>query len=384
MNKLISIVGVAILLFTACTQNKIEVTYLKNSLEHKETVYLDFISNNGHIVSPYIMSVKFGYLGSISFLDGKPDNMESHISYQSLDFTKPIETYSPEYYAAYTIYNIHKTITYFNLLFDDKIDFNSQKEYMDIEIVFGNTPLLTTPKTYCFEEKSIMSPSLFSHEIGHRAFWYLESEAGLGVKFGGLTIVHMGLLEYFNMSLNNSPIEVEESLSYPNLFRRDARNNYIYPMDSTYTLRYTFKNLERVYADQLTNPQSNMSKYLAACYNTYNDYILDNYYDNHYGGMILAGTLWRIREKIGQTATDKLVAQMILELNEYLKMREDYYIGDKNILSKGADWSDVLFGMIYKDKEYYNGKNISIIVDEFSKTGYPVQNIRFDNVSNKL
>ena len=380
MNKLIPTVGVAVLLLMSCTQNKIEVTYLKDSQEHKEMVYLDFISNNGAIVSPYIESVKFGYLDSISFRDGDPDNMESHISYKPLNFKKCVESYSPEYYTVYAIHNIHKVIEYYNSLFDNKIDFNSQTEYRTLEIVFGNTPLLTTPKTYCFEENSIMSPSLFFHEIGHRAFWYIESELGLNVNFNGLTIVHMGLLEYFNMSLNNSPVEVEEDPNYPNLFRRDARNNYRYPMDSTYTLRYTFKNFETVYKDEIVNPESSMSKYLSACYNTYNDYILDNYYDNHFGGMILASTLWRIREQIRQATTDNLVTQTILNLNEYINMREDYYTGDISELYKGADWPDILFGMINEDKKTNNGKNSAIITDEFSKTGYPVQNIRFENV----
>lgn len=377
MNKLFFFTGIIALSLASCTQNKIEVAYLKDSREYKETVSIDFISDNGTIVSPYLESVKFGYLDSISFPDGNPDNMQAHISYQPLNFTKCIEPYSPEYYAVYTIHNIHKVIEYYNSLFDNKIDFNSQTEYKNIEIVFGNTSLLTTPKTYCFEEKSIMSPSLFFHEIGHRAFWYLESKSGLGINFNGLTIVHMGLLEYFNMSLNNSPVEVEEDPNHPNVFRRDARNNYSYPLDSTYTLRYTFKNLENVYKDEITNPESNMSKYLSACYNTYSDYILDNYYDNHFGGMVLASTLWRIREEIGQEATDTLVAQTILDLNGYLNMREDYYTGDRKKLYKGIDWSDVLFGMINKDKKHYNGKNVAIIIDEFSKTGYPVQNIRY-------
>lgn len=369
--------GIIALSFTSCTRNKIAVDYLKDSHKYKESVRIDFISDSGTIVSPYIESIKFGYLDSISFPRGNPDNMEVHISYHPLNFTKRIESYSPEYYAVYTIHNIHRVIKYYNLLFDNKIDFNSQSEYRNIEIIFGNTSLLTTPKTYCFEENSVMSPALFYHEIGHRAFWYLESESGLRINFNGLTIVHMGLLEYFNMSLNNSSIEVEEDPNFPNVFRRDARNKYRYPLDSTYTLRYTFRNLENVYKEEISNPNSSMSKYLSACYNTYDGYILDNYYDNHLGGMVLASTLWRIREEIGQGVTDNLVARTILDLNNYLNMREDYYKGDNSKLHKGVDWPDVLFGMINKDKKLYNGKNVSIIVDEFSKTGYPVKNIRY-------
>ncbi|NDV97585.1 hypothetical protein D0T84_22260 [Dysgonomonas sp. 521] len=225
MNKLFFLATLITLSFASCTQNNIEVDYLKEGKKYTETVYLDFISDNGTIISPYIESVKFGYLDSISFPDGNPDDMEVHISYRPLNFAKNIKPYSPEYYAVYAIHNIHKVIEYYNLLFDNKIDFNSQEGYRILEIVFGNSPLLTTPKTYCFEEKSIMSPSLFFHEIGHRAFWYMESESGLGINFDGLTIVHMGLLEYFNMSLNNSSVEVEEDPNHPGLFRRDARNN---------------------------------------------------------------------------------------------------------------------------------------------------------------
>lgn len=377
MNKLFFLATLITLSFASCTQNNIEVDYLKEGKKYTETVYLDFISDNGTIISPYIESVKFGYLDSISFPDGNPDDMEVHISYRPLNFAKNIKPYSPEYYAVYAIHNIHKVIEYYNLLFDNKIDFNSQEGYRILEIVFGNSPLLTTPKTYCFEEKSIMSPSLFFHEIGHRAFWYMESESGLGINFDGLTIVHMGLLEYFNMSLNNSPVEVEEDPNHPGLFRRDARNNYNYPLDSTYTLRYTFENFGKAYANELTNPESSMSKYLSACYNTYNDYILDNYHDNHFGGMVLASTLWHIREKIGQSVTDKLIAQTILKANEYLNMRENYYLGDNSKLNDGIDWTEILFGMISKDKEYYNGENISIIIDEFSKTGYATQDIKY-------
>ena len=372
MNKLIFFAGIIPLLLASCTQNKIEVTYLKDSQKCKETVHLDFISDSGTIVSPYIASVKFGYLDSISFPDRHPDNMKVQISYQPLNFKKRIKPYSPEYYAIYTIHNIHKAIKYYNSLFGNKIDFNSQTYHRDIEIVFGNTDIFSSPKTYCFEENSIMFPSLFFHEIGHRAFWYLEGE--LGINFNGLSIVHMGLLQYFTMSLNNSPVEMEEKPNKPNLFNRDARNIYNYPLDSTYTLRYTLTRLENASKNEITNPKSNISKYLSVFYSAYNDY-LDVIYDNHLGGMVLASTLWHIREKIGQENTDKLVAQTILNLNEYLNLREDYYIGDKSKLYKGIDWSDVLFGMLEIDKKYFSGKNAPIIVDEFSKTGYPIQNV---------
>jgi len=142
-------------------------------------------------------------------------------------------------------------------------------------------------------------------------------------------------------------------------------------------LRYTFKNIENAYKEKIANQEGSIFKYLSAIYGAYDSFVLDNFADNHFGGMVLASALWRIREKIGQETTDLLVAQTIVNLNEYQNMREDYYIGDKSDLYSGIDWSDVLFGMINKDKEYFDGKNIPIIIDEFSKTGYPVQSVKY-------
>ncbi|SHF67823.1 hypothetical protein SAMN05444274_107154 [Mariniphaga anaerophila] len=364
----------AFLFFGGCkNQDYLNVNYIKNQKEYTEKIKLDFISKNGDIISPYIDSVKFGYLDSLSFPDNNPDNQQSNITYKPLDFNKKIEPCSPEYYAAYTIYNIQKDLDYYNRLFDNKIDFNSQKEYRNIAIVFGNTPLLSQPKIFCFKENSKPEPSLFYHEMGHRAFWYLQDD--LGVKFGGLTIIHMGLLEYFNISLNNSPIEVDEDPNHPGLFMRDASRMYKYPLDSTYTLRYTFERLKKAYKEELKDPDSDISKYLAACYSSYDDYILDNIYDNHYGGMVLASTLWRIRENLGQEKTDNLVAKTILELNQFMEMRETYYNGDLNSLSKNIDWHDVYYGLIRKDKELYEGHDVNIIENEFKKTGYPAHEI---------
>ncbi len=376
INYIIYISLIIILGLSSCETKKTEFVYKKDGKKHIENISYNFISEAGKIQSKYINDIKFGYLDSISFPDNNPDKMLSHISYKPLDFSKKITLYSPEYYAIFTILHIHKVINYYNKLFDNKIDFNSQNTYKNIEVIFSDVDLLTTPKVYAFEENEPPAPSLFYHEIGHRAFWYIQAKKGLNVKFNGLTIIHMGLLEYFNMSLNNCPVEAEESNKHPNLFHRNARVMYKYPMDSTYNLRYTFRNLEKAYQRDLRNPNSNISKYLSACYNTYNSYILDNYQDNHYGGMILASTLWRIREKIGQEKTDKLVAQTILSLNKFMDMRKIYYKGNANTLPKAIEWCDVYYGLLKKDMEYFEGKDSEIIKTEFSKTGYPIEKIK--------
>ncbi len=374
--KIICFSVIIILIFSSCKSSQNGFVYKKDGKKYKDNISCDFISKNGNLKSAYVSNIKFGYLDSISFPENNPDNMISHISYKPLNFNKKTAMYSPEYYAIFTVHHIHKVIDYYNYLFNNKIDFNSQDAYKNIEIIFSDVDLLTTPRVYAFEEGEPPAPSLIYHEIGHRAFWYIQDKEGLDVKFNGLTIVHMGLLEYFNMSLNNCPVEVEESNKYPNLFRRDARMMYKYPMDSTYNLRYTFKNLEKAYEQELQNTNSNISKYLSACYSTYNDYVLDNYQDNHYGGMILASTLWRIREKIGQEKTDKLVAETILSLNQMMKMRKNYYKADINSLPEAIEWCDVYYGLIKKDIEYFKGENIDTIKKEFLTTGYPIEKIK--------
>jgi hypothetical protein len=87
--------------------------------------------------------------------------------------------------------------------------------------------------------------------------------------------------------------------------------------------------------------------------------------------MILTSTLWRIRQQIGQEKTDKLVAQTILNLNEYFAKRSEFYQSD-DVNSNRIDWCDVFYGLIQKDKELFSGKDIEIIKKEFARTGYPV------------
>jgi hypothetical protein len=240
-----------------------------------------------------------------------------------------------------------------------------------IDVIAGDIPLFTHPDSYIFEKNSNPSPSLFFHEIGHRVFWYIEGE--LGIKFNGLTVIHMGLLEYFTVSFNNSSVVGEGFL--PEKLIRDASQLYKYPLDSSFILRNTLRLMEESFPAKIRNQGSNISKYLSACYASYNDYILDNIYDNHRGGMVLTSTLWRIREQIGQEKTDKLVAQTILNLNNYLNKMEFYQSAEAQQQNM-IDWYDVFYGLIQKDKELFEGQNIQVITHEFSRTGYPVDKVK--------
>jgi hypothetical protein len=364
-----------ILLIAGCkpSSRDLKIYYLKEGKICNENILLDFIDKEGNIHSPYIDTVKFSYLDSISYPDMNPDRDEHHTTPYVLNFSKKIKPYSPEYYSAYTIYNIVKVIEYYNRLFDNKIDFNTQKEFKTIDVIIGDIPLFSSPNSYIFEKNSNPSPSLFSHEIGHRAFWYIEGE--LGIQFNGLSVIHMGLLEYFTASFNNSSVVGEDFL--PEKLIRDASQLYKYPLDSSFTLRNTLRLIEESFPIKNQNPGSNISKYLSACYASYNDYILDNIYDNHRGGMVLTSTLWRIREQIGQEKTDKLVAQTILNLNNYLNKRMEFYHSADAQQQNMIDWYDVFYGLIQKDKELFEGQNIQVITNEFSRTGYPNDVVKY-------
>ena len=90
----------------------------------------------------------------------------------------------------------------------------------------------------------------------------------------------------------------------------------------------------------------------------------------------MTSTLWRIREQIGQEKTDKLVAQTILNLNNYLNKRMEFYQSAEAQQQNMIDWYDVFYGLIQKDKELFEGQNIQVITHEFSRTGYPVDKVK--------
>lgn len=371
----------ALLLLVGCTPKQETITYKyvrEGSLAEQE-IPVDFIKSTGEVQSIYIDSVKYGILDSTAYPDNHPDRMKQFITYKELDFGKKIEPYSPEYYALAMAYNANRAMEYYNTLFDGKIDFNSQamrreENYKIIDVVLGDIALFTTPKSYCIVEESNPSVSIPYHEVGHRAFWYIQDEKeGLGIKFKNLTIVHMGLLEYFTMSLNDSPVVGEDALPEKAIRRGDVL--YKYPLDDSYKLRNTLNLIERSFPEQMADSTSNVAKYMEACYATYNDEILDIIDDNHQGGMVLASTLWRIRQQIGQDKADWLIAQTILNLNTYMDARSSYYKEDVASLPNRIEWCDVFYGLIQEDLSQYSAASRQIIIDEFRKTGYPIDTI---------
>lgn len=359
-------------------QNTIELLYKKEGKIHGEEIVVNhYLNQEKRISTFYIDSVKFSVLDSISFQDENPDKIIDYSSPVELRFENKIELNSPEYYAIATAHYTSKSINYYNSVFDGKIDFNQDAEYKNLVVQFGDIDLLTTPKRYIFEKGDLLSPSIFYHEVGHRAFWFLDDV--LEINFGGLTYIHMGLLEYFTASLNNSPVVGEDVL--PSKLVRNVALPYRYPFADSLLLSSSMQLLKESYAEEIKDSSQNISKYINLTLKTYGD-VLNVVYDNHRTGLIITSTLWHIRERLGQEKTDKLVAQTILNLNKYQSQREKFYTNDKDeTLSKKIDWYDLFFGLIQKDRELFRGENADLIKNEFETTGFPVQKIRITNTN---
>ncbi|MDR1593004.1 MAG: alpha/beta hydrolase [Prevotellaceae bacterium] len=353
----------------------LDVHYLKEGKLITETIPLDFINEKGEIESPYINSLTFVRLDSVVFEDNHPDQMELFSTPVELDFRKEIKSYSPEYYAANIAFNVTKAIEYYNWLFGNEIEYDSQtifhnENYKAIEVMFGDMALVTTPRQFIIEPNSNPSPSIFFHEVGHRAFWYLQDE--LGIKFKGLSYVHMGLLEYFTVSLNDSPVVGEDILPVKGI--RNASWTYSYPPADSLSLKSLLDVIADSYPEKMKDPNSNIAKFHHAYTETYKDFY--GIIDNHRGGMIITSTLWRIREQLGQGVTDKLISQTILSLNDYIDERPAFYYPavDEKLPDK-IEWYDLYYGLIQKDKELNSGKGKEIIYTEFRKTEFPVEKV---------
>lgn len=361
-------------LLSACNNKTVcvDVNYLREGILCTQTVPCNFIDPNGKIVSQYIDSVRFSYLDSITFVDNDPDRLRVYSTPAPLDFRKKIQPFSPEYYTVYTVSNVLKAIDYYNRLFDNKIDFNSDVYYKTVEVTIGDAPYLTSPRRFIFEAGSNPSPSLFFHEVGHRAFWYLED--GLGILFDGLTYVHMGLLEYFTVSLNDSPLVGEDFL--PAKAMRNADWVYRYPPHDSLMITRTLEACAASYPDKVQDPESSISRFLRV--NGMNDpERLHGILDNHRGGMIVTAALWRIREQLGPQVTDRLVARTILDLNKCMNMRESFYRPIENERMRDRiEWYDLYFGLIRKDRELNAGKGLAVVKKEFARTGFPVDRVK--------
>lgn len=367
---------IAASLTTASAQKTktLDVKYLKEGKVVSERITIDFITEKGEIKSPYYEQVSFMYIDSVRLIDNDPDKDERFTTPHKLDFTKEIAPYSPEYYTASTIYYTSKSMDYYNGLFGGKIDFISQtntfgNNYRLLDIAIGDLTLISTPKMYIFKEGGDISPSIYNHEIGHRAFWYIES--GLGVKFKGLSYLHMGLLEYFTVSLNNSPLVGEDDLGK---LVRDASKVYGYPFHDSLKVEQTMKLIKESYVSELKDSNNIVAQYINATSTAYQPYF--HVYDNHRQGMVITSTLWRVRQQLGQEITDRLIAEAILSLNDSMELRATFYQPDTDEkLAAKLEWYDLYYTLQLKDKELNGGKGADVIKASFAKTGFPVSKV---------
>lgn len=372
--KILRILALWLNVLAGCShQNKLELSYIKEGKIFNEKVVVDnYIDKENRIRTRYIDSLTFSIVDSILFEGGNPDKMKDFATPLKLNFNEIITPYSPEYYAIATAHYTTKAMDYYHSLFEGKIDFNKEAEYCNITVQYGDMVILTNPKRYIFEKGSLLSPSVFYHEVGHRAFWYLDDF--YEVNFGGLSYIHMGLLEYFTVSLNDSPVVGECLL--PSKLVRDVSLPYHYPFADSLKMDYSFQLLKKSYAEELKDSTKNISKYISLSEKAYGDQ-LTGVYDNHRTALVVTGTLWRIREKLGVEKTDRLLAQTILNLNKYQKRREVFYQtaqGEK--LAKHIDWYDLIYGLTQMDKQLFGGEDIRIILKEFKKTGFSVEKIK--------
>lgn len=350
---------------------KLETSYLKQGRTVNEEIDVSPLIRDGRITNEYIEAVTFGALESLSFENDNPNQVVLKQTPVPLDLGKPVAKHSPEYYALFTCHHLTRAMAYYDALFNGRIAFNSQKSYREIEVVFGDATLLSTPRKFIEARGAVISPALFYHEVGHRAFWFLED--GLGIRFGGLSVIHMGLLEYFTVSLNDSPL-VGEGF-FPARIIRDASLAHAYPLDASYNLDRTFQLLKDSYPAEILDPRSFIARYYNASVSYYKD-ILSRKVDNHRGGMVLASTLWRIRSQAGRERTDRLVAAAILDLNRTMGKRAAFYRADGEP-EAAVGWYDLFYGLIAKDGELFNGADREIIRREFARTGYPIARVRY-------
>ena len=239
----------SVLLLVGCSNNpnNLKVVYLREGKLAEMMIPLNIVKSKTELSSLYIDNIKCSILDSTTYMNSNPDEKVIYSTPVEIDYTKRIKNHSPEYYSIYTVYCINHVIDYYNRLFDNRINFNSQEEYKNIEVTIGDVPFLTTPDSYIFEKGANPSPSVFYHEIGHRAFWYIEDE--LGIKFNGLSYIHMGLLEYFTVSLNDSPVIGEDAL--PEKMVRNANWLYCYPPSDSLSLGKSLEALKNSYPTKM-------------------------------------------------------------------------------------------------------------------------------------
>ena len=344
----------------------------------EEPITVDFLSNRGEIQNKQIRSLTVFIFDSLTFRDGNPDKPEMigsplELHFVSRDDSLLIHPYSPEYYALFVAYHTIRSLRYFEQLFPRYLDFQKQLRYADIKIFLGRYAN-STPNEYVFTLGSRPSPSVVYHEIGHRAFWLLQDTLRLGPPGD---ILHMGLLEYFTVSLDNYPVVLQGLV--PSFLMRDASQNLRYPDD---VISYaTFWPLYyQAYKDSFDVAPAYKMLYdvnvrrMASWDSTYKvANVARNVIEAHKSGMIITHPLWEIRSQVGQSDCDQLVSRAMLLIPSLLSKRNIYLAKTVNNTAGYAQWFDLIHALIVIDRELYRGIHHELIKNAFAKSGFDIK-----------
>ena len=356
----------------------------------EKPILVNFLSPEGNIKHDYVHSLSFFELDSISFLDNNPDRQQLHGTTIELNFyphkdSLHVVPFSPEYYSIFVAHHTIRAIEYYDSLFSGDIDIiDKLKEnlahYLDIEVYLGRYAN-SSPNQYVFTPGSLPSPTIVYHEVGHLVFWLLQNILPIG-EVG--YILHMGLLEYFTVSLANHPVVLEGLV--PNELLRDASQNLRYPDD---ILNYAqFMNLYyEAYKDSFEVApnykllydinQKRMAQW-DSLYNRTN--VAEDVIEAHKSGMVITHPLWKIRSKIGQKKCDKLVKNAMLLLPSILPMRDDYLDDSVTPPEGRAVWYDLVYAILLSDESLYSGAHNDLISHAFRNTGFNLDVIQMEKL----
>jgi hypothetical protein len=323
-------------LITATCPTRAQKTYRSYTLFHdkdgaivEKPIFVDFVTDSGQINNTYIRSLSVFRFDSMVFHDDNPDRPEMmgspiQLHFRHQDDSLLISRYSPEYYAIFVAYHTIRALQYFDTLFAGYLKFENQSKYKDIKVFLGRYAN-STPNEYVLTPGMVPSPTLVYHEIGHRAFWLLEDTLRIGPPG---EILHMGLLEYFTVSLANHPVVLEGLV--PGFLVRDASKDIKYPNDIV-TYEDFWPQYYEAYKDSFVVAPAYKKLYevnlkrMAAWDSIYKvPHVARNVIEAHKSGMIITHPLWQLRSKIGQTKCDKLVKTAIVLIPSLLPKRAEY------------------------------------------------------------
>jgi hypothetical protein len=345
----------------------------------EKPISVDFVSDIGSIRHKYINSLTAWKLDSVVFLNDNPDRQQLIGSPIPLEFVHRgdsllLKPRSPESYAIFIAYHTIRALTYFDSLFAGYLDFESQTGFDDIKIFFGRYAN-SSPKEYGFPPGANVSPTLVYHEIGHRAFWLLKDTLRIGEVGDWL---HMGLLEYFTVSLADYPVVLEGLV--PRSITRDVSADLKYPA-AILSYADSWSQYYEAYADSFSAAPMYKQLYdinlrrMASwdSVSKMSDFARKHVIEAHKSGLVITHPLWELRSQLGSRKCDQLVKRAMLSLPLLLPKRSEYLSTGVNAPSDTAQWYDFIYALQVADQELYKGVDLGMIDKAFNQVGFDLR-----------